>query len=78
MTPGIEAAKARANDTEYVRKYGCDATYWTHFLSFEECTGADYLAAYETVLAVNPEATSFLDHLRSMRKIALLRDETWS
>lgn len=73
MTPAIEAAKARADATDYVRKHGPDPTYWTHFLSWREgsdrATAADYLAAYELVLATAPEATHLLDHLRTMREI---------
>jgi hypothetical protein len=69
-TPAIAAAKAAAADTDYVRAYGPDPTYWTHFLRWQEATAADWNAALEVVLATAPEATVFIDHLRGMREIA--------
>lgn len=69
VSQAIENAKSRANDTEYVRRYGPDETYWTHFLDASEATSADYREALTLVERVSPEATNFLAHLRTMVEI---------
>lgn len=67
----IRNAKAKASDTDYVRKYGPDETYWTHFLSWQEANAADYQAAIDLIESTAPEAVDHLAHLRTMRDIDL-------
>jgi len=74
-SPGIAAAKARAEDTDYIRKWGPDPTFWTHCLWHSECTSADYDKAARLIERTNPEATRFIAHLRDMESIALAREE---
>lgn len=71
---GVASAKARANDTDYVRKWGPDETFWTHFLVYDECTSADYARALALILRTAPEATTFIAHLRDMHNIAQNRE----
>jgi len=73
-SPGIAAAKARAEDTDYWRKYGPDETYWTHFLRHNECNSHDYQKALALIERKAPQATSFIAHLRDMFNIALARE----
>lgn len=74
MSAAIEAAKAKANATTYMAKYGPDETYWPHFLDAREATADDYLEAFALIEAHQPEATIFLDHLRTMAQIKSNRD----
>lgn len=69
-SPAIKAAKAKANDTDYVRKYGVDKTYWAHFLDWQDATAADYTVAIDLITSKSPEATTFIAHLLAMRDIA--------
>jgi len=76
-SPGIAAAKARAEDTDYIRNYGPDPTFWTHCLWYSECTSADYDKAARLIERTNPEATRFIAHLRTMETIAR-NSEEWA
>lgn len=74
MSAAIRAAKAKANDTDYVRKYGPDETYWTHFLdhlrgSDVEPRSTDYTLAADLIESTMPEADVFISHLRTMADI---------
>lgn len=74
-SPAITAAKALAEDTDYMRKYGPDETYWPHFLgAVEDATGDDYRVAADLIESQAPEATSFIAHLRAMQDILAYRN----
>lgn len=75
-SPAIATAKAAANDTDFIRTYGPDETYWTHFLSRDlSATAADFTVALELIERVAPEADKFIAHLAEMRNIAAFSEQ---
>jgi hypothetical protein len=77
MSAAINAAMDKANATDYVRKYGPDETYWTHFLDHlsgsDKPRSTDYTFAADLIESKNPEATGHIGHLRTMAQILSYR-----